>query len=216
MTWIAIGVYVIYLLVAFVARTVIQVRSTGDSGFRGLSGRTGSAEWWAGVLFVIALVVGVAAPVAGLVGLPAIAWLDHRSVNVVGLLVALGGIALTLAAQLRMGTEWRIGVDTDEQTQLVTDGLFAVVRNPIFTAMGLTALGLTLMVPNAVAVAGLVGLAVALELQVRVVEEPYLRALHGPAYTDYESTTGRFLPGLGREGARLAPAARPRSPRVDG
>lgn len=198
MTWAAIGVYGVYLLVAFVLRTLIQLRRTGDSGFRGLSGRIGSAEWWAGILFAGALVVGVAAPVAGLLGVPPLGWLDHRAVNLAGLVIAAGGIALTLAAQLRMGNEWRIGVDVAEQTHLVTDGLFAFVRNPIFSAMGVTALGLTLMVPNVVAVAGLVALMVALELQVRVVEEPYLRAVHGSAYARYESLTGRFFPGLGK------------------
>jgi protein-S-isoprenylcysteine O-methyltransferase Ste14 len=201
MTWLAIGVYAVYLLLAFVARTVIQVRRTGDSGFRGLSGRPGTAEWWAGILFVVALVVGVAAPIGGLLGLNTIGWVDHTVVNLVGLLVATAGIALTLAAQLRMGSEWRIGVDDTEQTNLVTDGLFGHVRNPIFTAMGLTGLGLTLVVPNVIAVAGFVALLAALELQVRVVEEPYLRAVHGHAYARYEATTGRFSPGLGKAGA---------------
>ena len=204
MTWLAIVTYAVYLLVAFVVRTIIQVRRTGDSGFRGLSGRAGTAEWWAGVLFVVALAVGVAAPVAGLLGLPTIEWIDHWVVNAIGLLLAAAGIALTLAAQLRMGNEWRIGVDEAEQTKLVTDGLFALVRNPIFTAMGLTGLGLTLMVPNVVALAGFVALVLALELQVRVVEEPYLRALHGHAYARYEATTGRFLPGLGKVEAEPA------------
>ena len=198
MTWAAIGVYGVYLLIAFVARTVIQLRRTGDTGFRGLSGTTGSAEWWAGVLFAVALVVGVAAPIAGLFGVPTISWVDHRVVNLIGLLMAAFGISLTLAAQLRMGDEWRIGVDESEQTHLVTHGLFAVVRNPIFTAMGVTGLGLTLMVPNAVAVVGLVALTVAIELQVRVVEEPYLRAVHGAGYAPVECMTGRFLPGLGK------------------
>jgi protein-S-isoprenylcysteine O-methyltransferase Ste14 len=214
MTWLAIGVYAVYLLVAFVARTVIQVRRTGDSGFRGLSGRRGTAEWWAGVLFVVALVVGVAAPIAGLLGLDPIDWVDHMVVNLVGLLVGAAGIALTLAAQLRMGSEWRIGVDETEQTKLVTDGLFGLVRNPIFTAMSLAGLGLALMVPNVVAVAGVVALLVALELQVRVVEEPYLRGLHGHAYAHYEATTGRFLPGLGKVEAvrRTTSPAFPASP----
>ena len=197
MTWLAVGAYAVYLLIAFVVRTIVQVRQTGDTGFRGLSGRFGTAEWWAGILFVVALVVGVAAPIAGLLGLPTIDWVDHQAVNIVGLLLAAVGISLTLAAQLGMGSAWRIGVDDTEQTDLVTDGLFALVRNPIFSAMGLTALGLTLMVPNMVAVIGFVALLLALELQVRIVEEPYLRSLHGHAYTRYEATTGRFLPALG-------------------
>ncbi|MCM0674466.1 hypothetical protein NCC78_07160 [Micromonospora phytophila] len=54
-----------------------------------------------------------------------------------------------------MGTSWRIGVDPSERTELVTDGAFALARNPIFTAMAASTLGLTLMVPNAVALAAL-------------------------------------------------------------
>lgn len=198
MTWLAVGVYVVYLLVAFVARTVIQVRRTGDTGFRGLSGKPGAPEWWAGVLFAVALVVGFAAPIAGLLGLRTLGWVDHLPINIIGLVLAVAGIALTLGAQLRMGSEWRIGVDETEQTRLVTDGLFDVVRNPIFTAMALTGLGLTLMVPTVLAVTAFVALLVALHLQVRVVEEPYLRVLHGDSYVRYAADTGRFLPGLGK------------------
>ena len=193
----AIGLYVVYLLVGFVVRTAIQVRRTGDTGFRGLSGRPGSAAWWAGVLFVVALVVGLAAPIAGHLGVDPIAWLDYEAVNIVGVGLAFAGIVLTLAAQLRMGTEWRIGVDESEQTKLVTTGLFGIVRNPIFTAMVVTGLGLAAMVPNVVALAGFVALMVALQLQVRVVEEPFLLALHGDDYVRYSSRTGRFIPHVG-------------------
>ena len=37
----------------------------------------------------------------------------------------------------------------------------------------------------------------ALQLQVRAVEEPYLRSVHGDAYGTYAAATGRFLPGIG-------------------
>jgi protein-S-isoprenylcysteine O-methyltransferase Ste14 len=85
------------------------------------------------------------------------------------------GLAGTLYAQLAMGESWRIGVDEGERTALVTGGPFAIVRNPIFSAMIPTSVGLTLIVPNVVALAGLTALALALEVQVRLVEEPYLR-----------------------------------------
>lgn len=38
-----------------------------------------------------------------------------------------------------------------------------------------------------------------LQLPVRVMEESYLRALHGEAYAVYEASTGRFLPGIARD-----------------
>ncbi|MET9817325.1 MULTISPECIES: hypothetical protein [unclassified Streptomyces] len=51
------------------------------------------------------------------------------------------------------------------------------------------------MVPNILALASLLALIVAVELQVRVVEEPYLRTVHGPAYLEYRARAGRFVPG---------------------
>jgi protein-S-isoprenylcysteine O-methyltransferase Ste14 len=149
-------------------------------------------------LFVAALGLGVAAPAAALAGLDTFDVLGTSAVAVVGVALAALGIAGTLWAQLAMGDSWRIGVETAERTDLVTGGLFGLIRNPIFTTMGVTAVGLALMVPNAVAVVGLIVLLIALELQVRVVEEPYLLSIHGDAFARYASEVGRFLPALGR------------------
>ena len=155
--------------------SLIQLRRTGSTGFHGVGGRPGSAEWVAGVGFTVALLVGAAAPLLALLDLvEPIGALDVAAVHAAGIVLAVAGIAATFYAQVAMGASWRIGVDPGERTQLVTSGPFALVRNPIFAAMLPTALGLTLMVPSWVAFVGLVGLSVALELQVRVVEEPYL------------------------------------------
>ncbi|XXT15645.1 isoprenylcysteine carboxylmethyltransferase family protein [Sorangium sp. So ce429] len=96
-----------------------------------------------------------------------------------------------------MGESWRIGVSEAERTSLVTRGPFAVMRNPVFSFMMLAALGMLLILPNAAALASFVALVIAIELQVRVVEEPYLLRTHGEAYAAYCAKVGRFLPGLG-------------------
>jgi protein-S-isoprenylcysteine O-methyltransferase Ste14 len=199
MTELALGAYALYLVLAFGARTVIQIRRTGQSGFKGVSGRVGSAEWFAGVLFVVAIVVGVLAPVLALTDtVEAIGALDTTAVHVAGVVLFSAGLIATLAAQIAMGESWRIGVDESETTELVTSGPFAVVRNPIFSAMLPASIGLALMVPSVIALAGVVALGAALELQVRVVEEPYLLAKQGERYRDYASKVGRFVPGMGR------------------
>jgi hypothetical protein len=41
-------------------------------------------------------------------------------------------------------------------------------------------------------------LVAAVQLQVRAVEEPHLRATHGDAYAAYAARTGRFVPRIGR------------------
>lgn len=194
----ALVLFVVYLLLGFVARTWLQWRRTGDGGFRGISGRPGSPEWLAGMSFVLALVAGVLGPVTALAGLGPLAALDHPALRWAGAVLAVIGIAGTLAVQLQMGTSWRIGVDDTERTDLVTTGTFSQVRNPVFTVMAVTGAGLALTTPNPVALLGFAVLLVALQLQVRVVEEPYLLRTHGSAYARYASQTGRFVPGLGR------------------
>jgi protein-S-isoprenylcysteine O-methyltransferase Ste14 len=195
METLALAMYAAWLFAAFGVRTVVQWRRTGDTGWRGVSGRFGSPEWFAGVLFAVAVIVGALGPILVLVG--------HHPMNepnflqALGTLLALAGIALTIAAQLSMRDSWRIGVDASERTELRTSGMFRWVRNPIFTAMVITASGMLLMVPTLVSVVGLVALIVAVHLQVRVVEEPYLLRTHEENYENYCGMAGRFVPRIG-------------------
>ncbi len=54
------------------------------------------------------------------------------------------------------------------------------------------------MVPNAVAVCGLLLTVATIDLRVRTVEEPYPRRLHGEDYDRSAAEVGRFLAALGR------------------
>lgn len=199
MTVLALALYLVGLAVVFGVRTWLQIRRTGSSGFHGISGRPGSLRWTAGVLFVLALALGVAAVVLAAAGAtPPPSGGVASVLAVTGLGVAVLGFAGVLAAQTGMGSSWRIGVDESERTELVTQGLFALVRNPVFTAMTTAQAGVALMVPTWLSAAALACLVLAVELQVRLIEEPYLRQVHGAAYGDYAAATGRFLPGLGR------------------
>ena len=76
-----------------------------------------------------------------------------------------------------MGKNWRIGVDPEEQTELVTDGIYSKIRNPIYTACIVHGVGLLVLAPNAmVLVIGLIGF-YAINAYVRHIEEPYLTKL---------------------------------------
>ena len=193
----ALVLYGVWIGIAFGVRTLLHWRQTGSSGFKGLSGALGSLEWFAGVAFVLSLAGGfIGTWMHG--SFSHIDALETGPLLVIGVLLAVTGITATLVAQLGMGTSWRIGVDPSEKTELITDGLFRLARNPIFTAMGVTSAGLVLVVPNVVTLLCLVFLLVALQIQVRLVEEPYLRLQHGDAYLLYARTVGRFVPGVGR------------------
>ena len=194
----ALVLYGISLAITFGLRVALQVRRTGSTGLHGLPPDAGPLEWIAGGLFIAGLAMGGAAPILALLGiLEPIPALDRTIGHAVGLVLAVGGIALTFGAQLAMGDSWRVGVDPEERTDLVTSGPFKLVRNPIYSAMLPTVFGLVLMVPSALAIAAFLTLLAGLELQVRLVEEPYLLRTHGDEYATYAARVGRFVPGLG-------------------
>ncbi|RAV12790.1 isoprenylcysteine carboxylmethyltransferase family protein [Mycolicibacterium sp. GF69] len=196
---VALGLFVLFAALGFGWRSWQQHRRTGSAGFRGISGRPFSLEWFAGVGFIVSMGFAVFAPILQLAGvITPLTPLDHRWLNGAGIAIAVVGIAATLYAQLDMGDSWRIGVDADETTNLVRSGVFGWVRNPIFTAMLAFGLGIALITPNIVAVVGFVLLVATIEAQVRVVEEPYLLATHGDSYRAYLATVGRFVPYVGR------------------
>jgi len=133
------------------------------------------------------------------------AWLEPERLGIlplatqwhaVGWLLFLGGLVLTLVAQAQMGDSWRIGID-DRPTQLVTSGLFAFSRNPIFSGMFLTLAGVALISPAAWTLIGGAVALVVVSLQVRF-EERNMAEIHGNTYMSYASRVGRFLPWLGR------------------
>jgi protein-S-isoprenylcysteine O-methyltransferase Ste14 len=199
-TW-ALCLLALYGLLAIGLRVTIHHRRTGSWGVSGISGSAGSIEWLGGVLFTAAIVLAVAAPVlAANDRLEAIDAIDGRLGHVIGFALFALGAAGTVGAQAAMGRSWRIGVDEQARTELVTGGPFTLVRNPIYSAMIPAAAGIALLVPSVVAIAAVVLLVVALELQVRAVEEPYLLRVHGDAYRSYASRVGRFVPRLGRLG----------------
>ena len=200
MAVLALVLTVAWLVLVAGVRSYVHVRRTGQVPLvRGV--RRGSPEWWARTLGSAGLVLAVASPLAELAGVPPISVLDRQLVRLAGVALVLLGIAGSVASQIAMGASWRADVDPDVRTELVTTGPFRLVRNPVLTATATTIVGLALMVPNVLGVILIVLSLVSMQIQVRLVEEPYLERVHGDAYRRYAQRTGRFLPGIGRLGA---------------
>ena len=183
-------------LVSFL-RGALHYRRTGASPVR-LRDRPGSPQWWARVVSTIGVLFAIAAPLAELAGLAPFAALDQPLFRWGGVALVVVGIVITMGSQLAMGGSWRADVDPDARTPLVTTGPFRLVRNPVFTGSAISVVGLALVVPNVVSLLMLVAFLAGLEIQVRLVEEPYLLRVHGDAYREYAARTGRFVPGVGR------------------
>jgi len=109
-----------------------------------------------------------------------------------GLLLLLVALIWTIVAQGNMKDSWRIGIDSEMKTALITGGLFSFCRNPIFLGMLLALAGLFMVTPNAVTlIFWLVG-NILIQLQIRL-EEEYLSRQHGEQYDEFCKKVPRRL-----------------------
>ena len=194
----ALALMALYLALAFGLRVALALRTTGSTGIVSI-GAAPPIERLGGALFFAGVLLGALNPLLALVdAIEPWSELDTTAAHATGFALATIGIAGTFAAQMAMGASWRIGVDPAERTELVTGGVFAHCRNPIYTFMLTAWIGFALLVPTwLVAVAGVL-LIVGIEIQVRLVEEPHLLRTHGEPYRAWASRVGRFVPALGR------------------
>jgi protein-S-isoprenylcysteine O-methyltransferase Ste14 len=194
---VALILWGVFGLLGIGLRVLIQLRTTGSTGVVLVGGTAGAFEWISGALFVGSLVGGVLAPVLQLNdAIEPFGFLDAVGAQVAWLVLFAAGLLGMIGSQSAMGRSWRIGVP-EERTELVTGGPFALVRNPIYTAMIAAVVGLGLLTPTALSLASIIGLIAGLELHVRYAEEPQLLRSHGEGYAAYASRVGRFVPGVG-------------------
>lgn len=188
-----------YFSVVWGLRSALHKRWTGSAGWRFPRRSAGAAAWVSFALFAVGLWLTIAAPFFQLRGwtapLLSPGWIGGRAFAL-GLYTS--GLVATFAAQLSMGRSWRIGVDPNERTALVTHGPYRAVRNPIYAALLVTLAGLALLVPNPLALGGLAACWLGIEVLVRRVEEPHLERLHGERYRAWAARAGRFVPWIGR------------------
>lgn len=117
---------------------------------------------------------------------------DALGVRVLGAASLTAGLLLFAAALLSFGLSWRVGIDRAQPGALVTTGVFAWSRNPIFLFMDLYAVGTFLLTGRLVFAVFALATVVALHRQI-VQEERFLRGLHGQAYATYLRRVPRYF-----------------------
>jgi len=109
--------------------------------------------------------------------------------------VGLACLGMSIHCWLRMGRNWRMAVAPDQQTELVTTGLYRLVRHPIY-ALSILLMVCTVLVVPTLPVALMAAVHISLMLTKARNEERFLVGRHGVAYRSYMQRTGRFLPRL--------------------
>ena len=95
-----------------------------------------------------------------------------------------------------LGRNWSVTLEIKDAHQLVTSGVYARVRHPMYSAFFLWAVAQALLLPNLVAgLSGLVGFGILFAFRVGQ-EEAMMRETFGAQYDAYCARTRRIIPGI--------------------
>ena len=99
------------------------------------------------------------------------------------------GIGLTLAS---FGNSFRVGIDENNPAKLITGGMFAISRNPIYVCFLLFLCGLLIIHRNIIVAVMAVIFAWAIHRQI-IREEKFLADHYGEEYGAYKKKVRRYL-----------------------
>lgn len=190
-------VYLIaYLITAFVWPSYRTWKQTGNNPVT--FGKRDNAHDYIGLLMKL-LIAGLFAVV--LLHSFAPQWMNyllpvwyirHFYVQLCGLVLIHVSLIWIAVAQFQMSNSWRIGIDEQHITPLVTHGVFSVSRNPIFLGLIISMAGIFMILPNALTFLLMTGTYFIIQVQIRL-EEEYLQQAHGETYTSYLERTRRLI-----------------------
>jgi protein-S-isoprenylcysteine O-methyltransferase Ste14 len=118
--------------------------------------------------------------------------IDSLPAKIIGVAAVTLGLILFALAFISFGDSWRVGFDVKTPGALVTRGIFAVSRNPIYLFLDLWFIGIFFINGTLIFLlfAGLAG--AILHWQI-LQEERFLLQLYGQPYQDYRARTGRYV-----------------------
>jgi protein-S-isoprenylcysteine O-methyltransferase Ste14 len=131
---------------------------------------------------------------------------DFAPLKLAGAALIVVGQIVFLLALLAFGDSWRVGLDKRSPGKLITGGVFAVTRNPIFLFLDLYLVGTFLINGTVIFLVFAVLVVAGLHYQI-LQEEKFLCLTYGQAYRDYCVQTGRYF-GWRRDKAKNAHARR--------
>ncbi len=118
-------------------------------------------------------------------------------VRIIGVLFGVLGTAVFICSVVTMKDSWRAGVSETDKTELVTNGIYQISRNPAFLGFDLVYIGIVCMFFNWLLLAVSTFAILMFHLQIVNVEEEFLLTAFGDDYIKYKSKVCRYL---GRRG----------------
>lgn len=148
-----------------------------------------------GTLFMIEVLMKIATYAIVVVELVSLFWDFNASptwLRYAGMIVACVGCMFFVISVYTMRDSWRAGIPESDRTEMVTEGIYKISRNPAFVGFDLTYIGLLLMYFNPVLLIFTLFAMIMLHLQI-LQEERYLPGVFGEAYEAYRRSVCRYL-----------------------
>jgi len=118
--------------------------------------------------------------------------LDSTMAKTIGTILVTCGFALFVLALIAFGQSWRVGIDERTPGELITHGVFAYSRNPIFLFIDLYFTGTFLI--NGTIFFLLAALIVLVGIHYQILqEENFLSQHYEDPYQSYCNTVGRYF-----------------------
>ncbi len=112
--------------------------------------------------------------------------------KMIGVALVSFGLIVFVLAFVSFGDSWRVGFDTTTPGALVTTGLFAITRNPIYVFLIFWFLGIFLINGRLIFLIFFALAFAAIHWQI-LKEERFCANLYGQPYQDYCERTGRYF-----------------------
>lgn len=109
-----------------------------------------------------------------------------------GIVVGFLGDVIFAMAVITMKDSWRAGIAENDKTEMITNGIYGISRNPAFLGFDLVYIGILLMFFNWILLTFSVFAMIMLHLQI-LQEEAYLPTVFGEAYISYKNKVCRYL-----------------------
>ncbi|MBN1437963.1 MAG: isoprenylcysteine carboxylmethyltransferase family protein [Anaerolineales bacterium] len=131
--------------------------------------------------------------------------LDREPVKWAGVFLMCIAFLLNILFTLSIGKSIRDALATGGKAQLITTGVYRLVRHPGYAAFFLVGLGCFLILPNVIVLGLLLYTCIAIHGQT-LEEEEKLVKMYGESYEQYRRKTGRYWPRAPRSTGRPDPA----------
>ncbi len=120
---------------------------------------------------------------------------SHRLtvIRVMGAVMSVVGTIVFMIAVRAMRDSWRAGVSKTDKTELVTNGIYQISRNPAFLGFDLLYIGILLMFFNWTLCILTAFSVIMYHLQIVNVEEDFLLATFGNEYLEYTKKVRRYI-----------------------